>query len=113
MEPRGVTLKTAGELLGGDKPFAVRTVSAMISRGELEAYGERKKRRVTLRSIRAYQEVRSWRDVNEHDAREEAATPSRRKTGHGSRSFRNDLPDTMYAEVSIGARTPKRGSTRS
>jgi hypothetical protein len=26
MEPRGVTLKKAGELLGGDKPLSVRTV---------------------------------------------------------------------------------------
>lgn len=36
MEPRGVTLKRAGELIGGDKPLSVRTISAMISRGELE-----------------------------------------------------------------------------
>ena len=36
-EPRGVTLKRAGELLGGDKPLSTRAISAMIRRGELDA----------------------------------------------------------------------------
>ena len=48
-DPRGVTLKRAGELIGGDRPLAVRTISAMIRRGDLEAYGARGGRRVTMR----------------------------------------------------------------
>lgn len=109
MEPRGVTLKKAGELIGGDKPLSVRTVSAMIARGDLEAYGERKTRRVTLRSIHAYQEGTPWRERNVSAARAEAATPARRRTGRGSRSFRSDPPDTTSDVVSIVARAPKPG----
>ena len=58
MAERGVTLKRTGEILGGDKPLAVRTISAYIARGDLEAYGSLKGRRVTMRSIIAYQEGR-------------------------------------------------------
>ena len=32
MDQRGVTLQRAGELIGGDKPLSVRTISAMITR---------------------------------------------------------------------------------
>ncbi len=55
-EQRGVTLERAGEIIGGDKPLSKRTISAMIARGDLTAYGERGGRRVTTRSIRAYLE---------------------------------------------------------
>jgi hypothetical protein len=45
MDHHGVTLKRAGEIIGGDKPLSVRTISGYITRGDLEAYGERNRRR--------------------------------------------------------------------
>lgn len=112
MEPRGVTLKKAGELIGGDKPLSVRTVSAMIARGDLEAYGERKGRRVTTRSIRAYQDGKQWRDESENDGGPALATLPRPKTKRGSRSTHDLAAVTTSDVVSIVAHLPRRGSTR-
>src|ERR1043166_2367713 len=74
MEPRGVTLKRAGELIGGEQPRSVRTVSAMITRGVLEAYGARAGRRVTMRSIRAYQDGEPWQSERKSGASQAAGT---------------------------------------
>lgn len=114
---RVVTLKRAGELLGGDKPLSVRTISAMITREDLEVCGARKTRRVTERSIEAYQRGVPWRDAkslnSEYAASEEPVTLGRRRTGHGPRSFQDIPKDGTPDVVSIVARLPKRGVIRS
>jgi hypothetical protein len=112
MEPRGVTLKKAGELIGGDEPLSKRAISAMIARGDLEAYGRYRGRRVTLRSIRAYQEGRSWQsDASaDHGA---VGMPSLLKIKRGSRSFQKSKEGTTSGAGSIPARLPKRGLIRS
>ena len=116
MAHRGVTLKHAGEIIGGDEPLSRRTISAYITRGDLEAYGERKGRRVTTRSIEAY--LNGERGKWQSDASEtvgESPGPAmlpRRKTAHGARSSRSPVGVIMSEKVSIPARVPKRGLTR-
>lgn len=113
-EPRGVTLQKAGELLGGDKPLSKRTISAMIARGDLEVYGTLGGRRVTLRSIRAYQDGRrgQWHG-DETDESPIPATPLRRKQARGTRFSPGLEVDTTSEKVSIVAHRPKRGLIRS
>lgn len=117
MALRVVTLKRAGELLGGDKPLSVRTISAMITRGDLEPTGARKTRRVTERSIESYQRGIPWRDArnqsSDSDASEEPATLGRRRTGHGPRSIHDTPKDGTPDAVSIHAHLPKHGLIRS
>ncbi len=112
-QPRGVTLKKAGELIGGDKPLSVRAISSYIARGDLEAYGAHGGRRVTMRSIRAYQDGGrgQWRD-DASDASQELDTLPKRRTGHGARSFQEPMDDTTSEKVSVPARLPKRGLIR-
>jgi hypothetical protein len=112
MDPRGVTLKRAGELIGGDQPLSKRAISAMIARGDLEAYGRYRGRRVTLRSIRAYQEGRSWQN-DASAAPQGPAMPSLPTTRRGSRSFQSSEAATTSDADSIPARLPKRGLIRS
>lgn len=111
MAERGVTLKRTGEIIGGDKPLAVRTISAYIARGDLEAYGSLKGRRVTMRSIIAYQEGRrgEWRsDASQRDEPQEVGTsPRLRMVGR-----KHTTPSPKAAISSSGAipsRTPKGG----
>ena len=117
MAERGVTLKKAGQILGGDRPLSTRTVSAMVTRGDLEAYGKRKTRRVTERSIELYQRGIPWRDARNQssasDANAEPDTPARRRTGHGQHFTRDIQRGGTHDVVLIGERTPKRGATRS
>jgi hypothetical protein len=108
----GVTLKRAGEIIGGDKPLSVRAISAMIRRGELEAYGRYKGRRVTLRSIDAYMEGRAWQN-DASAGRVAVGGHSGRATGHGSRSFQSLEEGTTSGGVSAVARLPKHGVIRS
>ena len=117
MAERGVTLKRAGEILGGDRPLSVRTVSAMITRGDLEAYGERKTRRVTIRSIESYQRGVPWRDARSQShasaGSAEPDTPDKRRTGHGRRFSQSTLPDNTPGADFAPARLPKIGVIRS
>lgn len=119
MSHRGVTLKEAGKLIGGDKPLSKRTVSAMIARGDLEAYGAYGGRRVTMRSILAYQDGERGQWQNESSQKSasdvplEAATLPRRRTGRG-RDISPDKPEANMSEgASIPGRLPKRGVIRS
>jgi hypothetical protein len=112
---RGITLKKAGEEIGGDKPLSPRTVSAYITRGDLEAYGERGGRRVTTRSIESYLngERGKWRnDENQAGESHGQDTPPKRKTAHGARFSQSPVGGIMSEKVSIPSRTPKRGLTR-
>jgi hypothetical protein len=112
-EPRGVTLKKAGELIGGDKPLSVRTISAYIARGDLEAYGAHGGRRVTTRSIRAYQDGgRGQWQSDASDENQEPDTHQRRRMGRGARSFQDPMDDTTLERASAPARLPKRGLIR-
>jgi hypothetical protein len=112
MDPRGVTLKKAGELIGGDEPLSKRAISALIARGALEAYGRYRGRRVTLRSIRAYQEGRSWQSDASAD-HVAAGMPGLLRTRRGSRSFQRSEEVTTSDADSIPARLPRRGLIRS
>src|SRR5689334_5539225 len=116
MEHRGVTLKRAGEIIGGDEPLSVRTISAYITRGDLEAYGKRSGRRVTMRSINAYLEGGrgQWRnDPSPNAGSPIPAIPLKSKTARGTRSFQNREAATTSERVSIPSRLPKRGLIRS
>lgn len=115
-QPRrgGVTLERAGELIGGDKPLSKRTISTYIARGDLEAYGALGGRRVTMRSIRAYQngERGIWRD-DVSDASPALAMPPRRQTKRGRPSSHDPLEGSTSDADSIPARRPKLGLIRS
>jgi hypothetical protein len=111
MEPRGVTLQKAGEIIGGDKPLSKRTVSAMIARGDLEAYGERGGRRVTMRSIRAYQEGGrgQWHDESDaSDGSPGAAILHRFPTAARKRTIQNRRAGISSSDA-IQPLTPKGG----
>lgn len=113
MAERGVTLKKAGELLGGDEPWSVRTVSRKIACGDLEAYGERRLRRVTMRSIDSYE--RGERGIWRNDAKDERPAPAPRvvkRMAPGRRGIQSAAVATTSAVVSIPARMPKRGVIR-
>lgn len=109
-----MTLKKAGEIIGNDEPLSKRTISSYITKGHLEAYGSGKGRRVTLRSIVAYTEGKRgiWRNGG-NDASQGQATPLRRQTGHGSRTFQSSAAGITFGEVSIPGHTPKPGLTHS
>jgi len=113
-QPRGVTLKKAAELIGGDKPLSVRTISSMIRRGDLEAYGALGGRRVTMRSIRAYQngERGTWRD-DASDVSPALDMPPRRQTKRGRLSFHEPVGEGTSGADSAPARRPKLGLIRS
>lgn len=104
-------------MLGGDRPLSVRTISAMITRDDLEAYGARKTRRVTERSIELFQRGIPWRDArsrnNASGVSEELATLGRRRTGHGRRSFRDIQKDNTPDVDLAPARLPRLGLIRS
>lgn len=113
-EPRGVTFERAGEIIGGDKPLSTRTISAMIKRGDLCAYGKLGGRRVTLRSIHAYMEGEPTPcHENASVAHPAPAMLPKRRTAHGQLISQGDPLDTTSGAVSIPARLPKRGLIRS
>lgn len=106
----GVTLARAGVLIGGDEPLSKRTISAMITRGLLEAYGVRAGRRVTIRSIRAYQEGRLWQDETNptSDGGPEPGTSPRLRVVGRKRTTRRQEADTTPS-AAIHPRQPKNG----
>lgn len=113
---RGVTLKQAGIILGGDVPISIRTISRLIKRGELAAYGAGSSRRVTMRSIDAYIE-RESKACHASDlvvgGRQALDIRPRPRTGRGRRTFPDPLEDTTLDVVSVPGRLPKIGLIRS
>jgi hypothetical protein len=103
---RGVTLKRAGEIIGGDKPLSVRVITRYIQDGKLKAYGERAGRRVTMRSIDAYIEGEPIHDTMDAAPVLPSRHIARRRRGGGSR-------DTTSSEDSIAARLPRLGVIKS
>lgn len=117
---QGVTLRRAGELLGGDVPLSKRAISAMIARGELQAYGKYKGRRVTMQSIVAYQNAGADRQPHAIEAVDYVPPARPRRRGGRETSGSLDLAPARLPKQgllgsadSIPARLPRRGRIRS
>ena len=50
------TYQEAGALLGASEPLSIRTIERMVKAGDLECIGERMRRRISERSIEAYEQ---------------------------------------------------------
>lgn len=109
-----VTYAEAGELLGGDAPLSLRTIERMVQAGDLERAGERKRRRITERSILAYQEGArgQWRKGANDEPLALGVQP-KRPMARGRRAIPSLAVVTTSDEVSIVDRLPKLGVIRS
>jgi hypothetical protein len=113
------TYKETGKLLGDSDPLSIRTIERMVDAHDLERIGERMRRRISERSIIAYQEGKRgiWH-ANAKMSQPDAANPTpamlpKHKTGHGSDTSQRLPEDTTLKEGSIAARLPKTGVIRS
>lgn len=104
---RGVTLKEAGSILGGDVPISIRTISRLIKRGDLDAYGAGSCRRVTMTSIDASIEREVARNKPSLAALQDLDL--RPRSRRGRRPAYDLLEDSTLEVISIPARLPKIG----
>jgi hypothetical protein len=113
------TYEEAGALLGASEPLSIRTIERMVDAGDLERIGERMRRRISERSIEAYEQGERgiWHanaKKNQRDAANQIpAMLPKRKTGHGSGTSQSNRVDTTSKEDSIPARLPRVGVIRS
>src|SRR4051812_22883845 len=65
------TYEEAGAMLGGTDPLSTRTIERMVEAGDLERIGNRMRRRISERSIEAYEQGERgiWRDDQQAAAR--------------------------------------------
>lgn len=109
----------AGKLLGDSEPLGIRTIERMVDAGDLERIGERMRRRISERSIIAYQEGErdKWHasaKKNPPAAGSQApAMLPKRRMGHGSGTSQSNRVDTTLSEDSIPSRLPRLGVIRS
>ena len=73
-QDRGLTIKEAAEILG----YSRWTISRMIERGELKAYGKGKKKRIPLSSVVQYSTTHSVVNENQIAAKRQVRRVSKR-----------------------------------
>lgn len=101
------TYEEAGALLGGAHPLSIRTIERMVDAGDLERIGNRMRRRISERSIEAYEQ--GERGIWRNDARPAAATLDKRKMAVGRRSTPSQAAATTSSADSRRKRQPRGG----